>query len=61
MSTHETIKVRVDSWRPESQQEVNKLLADGWEVVDVEREKHESCHESTISSNETVFYILKKC
>lgn len=58
MST--TVKIRVDTWRPGSIEEVNRLLDQGWEVDDVSTEKHESCHEASIPSDQTVFYILRK-
>ena len=56
----QTIKVRADSWIPQSMEEVKKLMDKGWVVVDVETDKHESCHEPTISSDETVYYILEE-
>jgi hypothetical protein len=56
----ETVKVRIDAWRPASLEQVRKLFGQGWEVDEVLTEKHQSCHEPTVASDQTVFYILRK-
>lgn len=57
---HDKKVIRVDSWRPESQAEVSKLLNEGWEVVDIKNEEHETCHNPGVGSNQTLFYELQK-
>lgn len=52
--------VKVDGMRPESRQEVTKLLDEGWEIVDVKDANQESCHDPSVGSNETVYYELRK-
>lgn len=52
--------IRVDSWRPESRGELNELLAQGWEIVDVKNENHETCHNPAVGSDQTLFYELEK-
>lgn len=59
MATEKKI-VRVDSWRPESRDELNKLLEQGWEIFDVKNENHETCHNPAVGSNQTLFYELEK-
>ncbi|MDN5293205.1 MAG: hypothetical protein PWQ91_1322 [Eubacteriales bacterium] len=54
------LKIRVEPWRPETEQEVQKLLADGWEIQEIAVEEHHSCHDSLSTGARTMIYTLVK-
>lgn len=57
---HDRKIIKVDTWKFDSQKEINKLLADGWEIVQIRNKDQENGHNSSQANSQTLFYELRK-